>query len=70
MRDGLTLYPTLGIMAALLLAVIYLLWKEKQPSEPGKVRLMPTTPLMFLAILGIVLMAAHLLTLSGMHTGR
>lgn len=70
MGEVLTLYPTLGIMAALLLAVIYLLWKEKQPRELGVVRLIPTTPLIFLAILGIVVMAAHLLTLFGMHKGR
>jgi hypothetical protein len=72
MREALTLIPTLSIIVALLAALGGLLWLEKRPREFGKIRLLPTTPLMFVAVLGIVLMCAHLLTLFGVpaHNSR
>jgi hypothetical protein len=64
MDEGLTLTPTLAIVAASIAAIILCLWLERRPHEFGKLRF-PTTPFLFIAILVIVLMAAHLLTLSG-----
>lgn len=70
MRDALTLMPTLAIMAAMVASVAGLVWLEKRPREFGQVRMVPTTPLIFAAILVLILMAAHLLTLVGVHRGR
>ncbi len=69
MKDVLTLWPTLGIIAAMLAAIGGLVWLEKRPHEFGKMR-WPTTPLIFLAMFVIIIMAAHLLTLLGLHKGR
>lgn len=65
MREVLTLWPTLGIIALLLASLVGLVVLEKRPREFGQFRL-PTTPLFFLAMLIIMLMGAHLLTLFGM----
>ncbi|MDO8422163.1 MAG: hypothetical protein Q7S99_08375 [Parvibaculum sp.] len=66
MGEVLTITPTLAIIAAMLAAIGGLVWLEKRPHEFGKMR-WPTTPLIFLSIFVIVIMAAHLLTLLGMH---
>ena len=64
MREILTLWPTLGIIAVMLASLVGLTVLEKRPREFGQFRL-PTTPLFFLAMLVIMLMCAHLLTLVG-----
>lgn len=64
MDEGLTLVPTLAVVAAGIAAIVLCLWLERRPREFGKMRV-PTTPFLFLAILVIVVMAAHLLTLMG-----
>lgn len=60
-----------GLIAAIC-GVVGLIWVEKRPRDPGKPLLLPTTPLLFLCLLLIVLAAAHLLTLvtGTPHTGR
>jgi hypothetical protein len=65
-----TLAVTLTLLAASLAAAGYFIWLERRPPEPGKVRLLPTTPLIFLAILVAVVMLVHLVNLMGVHTGR
>lgn len=70
MREALTLTTTLSIMAASVVAIVGLIWYEKRPREFGQMRLVPTTPLIFLMFLVLILMAAHLLTLMGANTGR
>jgi len=62
MHDVLTLWPTLGIIAVMVGAMVGLSILEKRPREFGQLRL-PTTPLFFLAVLVIMLMCAHLLTM-------
>ncbi|MES1989622.1 MAG: hypothetical protein V4441_01565 [Pseudomonadota bacterium] len=70
MGEVLTLYPTLGITAVMLVSLVGLAILEKRPHEFGQFRL-PTTPLFFIALLVIMLMCAHLLTLVGAgHTLR
>jgi len=66
MGDVLTLTSTLIIIATMLAAIGGLVWLEKRPHEFGKMR-WPTTPLIFLAIFVIIVMAAHLLRLLGVH---
>jgi len=65
-----TLAVTLTLLAASLAAAGFLTWLERRPPEPGKVRLLPTTPLIFLAILVAIVMLVHLVNLMGVHTGR
>jgi hypothetical protein len=64
MDEGLTLIPTLTIMALSVAVAAFFLWYERRPREFGKMRL-PTTPFLFAAILVVIVMCAHLLTLMG-----
>jgi hypothetical protein len=64
MDEGVTLIPTLAVMASAIAAIGLFLWLERRPHEFGKLRF-PTTPFLFLAIMVVVVMAAHLLTLTG-----
>ena len=63
---------TLSVIAAALAGVIWLVILEKRPVEPGNPRLIPTTPVIFLLLVVILLGLAHLLTVvSGSpHMGR
>lgn len=61
---------TLTLLAASLAAAGFFIWFERRPAEPGKVRLLPTTPLIFLSILVAVVMLVHLVNLMGVHTGN
>ncbi len=65
MEDVLPLPMTLAILAASVAVGVLLLWLERRPREFGKVRLVPTTPLLFLVLVVVMLMGAHLLTLVG-----
>ena len=65
-----SLTVTLGILAAALACAGILVWLERRPAEFGRLRLIPTTPLIFLSIVVAVLMAVHLVNLMGGHTGR
>lgn len=65
-----TLAVTLALLAASLAAAGFLTWLERRPAELGKVRLLPTTPLIFLSILIAVVMLVHLVNLMGVHTGN
>lgn len=66
MEEVLPLTTTLIIIAAMLASIGGLVWLEKRPHEFGKMR-WPTTPLIFLAMFVILIMAAHLLRLAGVH---
>ncbi len=52
--------------------IILLIWLEHRPREPGNPRLIPLTPLLFLAIFVLIVILAHLVTvLTGEpHLGR
>jgi hypothetical protein len=56
---------TSGIMAAALAMVLLARWRLAKPSEPGRVRLIPWTAVLFAAMLLGLMMFAHLLTLWG-----
>ena len=60
-----------GLIAALA-GVTALLWMEKRPREPGKPLLLPTTPLLFVCLVVIVVALAHMVTIiTGVpHRGR
>ena len=68
----LDLLLTLAALAACAALFAWMIFLEKKPPEPGHTRLLPTTPIMFLAALGVVLALAHLVTLltGTPHTGR
>ena len=66
------LLVTATALIAALTGVAVLLWLERRPREPGKSLLVPTTPLLFLCLLAIVLALAHMVTIvTGVpHKGR
>lgn len=65
-----SLTVTLAVLAASAAGAGFLVWLEKRPAEPGRVRLVPTTPLIFACILVAILMIVHLVTLMGGETGN
>lgn len=65
MNDVLSFYPTLGILAAAIAGVVWFSWLERRPREFGRVRLVPTTPMLFLCALVAILMLVHLRTFFG-----
>jgi len=65
MGQGLSLTVTLVVLAASLAGAGLLVWMEKRPVTPGRIRFLPTTPLIFLALIVAVVMVVHLLTLMG-----
>ncbi len=69
-RFGVTLPVTLAVLAMSVAAAGVLVWLEKRPTEFGRVRLLPTTTLIFLCIMVVVLMLVHLVTLMGGETGN
>ena len=69
MGQGLSLTVTLIVLASSLAGAAVLVWMEKRPATPGRIRFLPTTPLIFLALIVAVVMVVHLLTLMGVETG-
>lgn len=69
MGQGLSLTVTLIVLASSLAGAGLLVWLEKRPATPGRIRFLPTTPLIFLALIVAVVMIVHLLTLMGADTG-
>jgi hypothetical protein len=61
---------TLVILAAAVACTGFLVWLEKRPREIGRVRLIPTTPLMFLSLMVAIMMIVHVVNLMGYVTGR
>ena len=63
---------TLGLIAGVLALIGLLIWIERRPRELGQVRLVPTTPLLFIALVVLVAVLAHLVSLvTGQpHMGR
>lgn len=63
---------TVTAIAAALAAAGALLWLERRPRDLGKPLLLPTTPLLFVCLLIVVVALAHLLSIvtGTPHTGR
>ncbi|HAC59210.1 MAG TPA: hypothetical protein DCF73_12775 [Rhodobiaceae bacterium] len=61
---------TLVILAASIACTGLLVWYEKRPTELGRIRLVPTTPLIFLSLMVAILMIVHVVNLMGYVTGR
>jgi len=63
---------TLGALVVAVAGTGYLVWLERKPRVPGHPRLIPSTPLMFLCLLVMIVAIAHLLTIvtGTPHTGR
>jgi len=64
MGEGLSLNITLAIIGFSAVVIGLSIWLERRPHEFGRMRL-PTTPFLFVAVLVIIVMCAHLLTLGG-----
>lgn len=58
-----TMTVTLIILAAAVVIGGFSIYKARQPYEPGKIRWIPYVGLQYVALLVIVLMLAHLVTL-------
>jgi hypothetical protein len=68
MRGGwaggpMSLTATLAILAAAALVFGWATYKGRQPYEPGRARYVPYLAIQFVAVLAIILMAGHLVTL-------
>ncbi|PLX34544.1 MAG: hypothetical protein C0605_13210 [Hyphomicrobiales bacterium] len=63
---------TLGLIAGLLVVIGGLVWRERRPRPLGQVSLVPTTPLLFVALVVLVAVLAHLVSLvtGHPHMGR
>lgn len=66
------LETTLGMIAAVLVLIGGIMWWERRPRQLGQVSLIPTTPLLFIALVILVVFLAHLVSLvTGQpHMGR
>jgi hypothetical protein len=60
---------TLAVMLAGAALAGVMVWLERRPRDLSP-RLVPTTPVMFIALLVAIVAAAHLLNLYGIQTGR
>ena len=54
---------TLSVMAVAALAFALSTWRARKPAEPGRPRLIPMGAVQFVALLVVILMAAHLISL-------
>jgi hypothetical protein len=55
---------TLGAIAAAIAVGAWMIRLERRPHDITRVRLVPTTPVLFLCVLVLVLALAHLVTLA------
>ena len=60
---------TLAILALGLGLFGFAAWRARQPADPFKVRMINYTFVQLLAVLVVLLMAAHVLSLMGIQTG-
>ena len=58
-----SLGTTLIILGICVAAFAFANYKSRQPYVPGQTTLVPYVPIQFIALVGIVLMIAHLVTL-------
>jgi drug/metabolite transporter (DMT)-like permease len=67
-----TFNVTLSLLAVFAVILVLTLWAERRPRDPLKPRLIPLPYIQFVAVLGVVLMLAHLITLMTGHqfTGK
>jgi uncharacterized protein (DUF983 family) len=61
---------TLGILLAAMAVIALMVWMENRRRESLDTSLVPTTPIMLIAGLAVLLSLVHLLNLFGIHTGR
>jgi predicted ABC-type exoprotein transport system permease subunit len=69
---NLDLVVTLIVLVAAAICGAYMIWLEHRPATLGEPRLLPTTSLLFVCALVIVLACAHLVSLvtGAPHVGR
>lgn len=64
------LWLTLGVFAASIAVIVWMVWLERRPTDILKPRLFPTTPVLLLSAFVALLAMVHLVNLYGIHTGR
>ena len=57
---------TLSGLVLGLLAFLWANWRARKPAELGRVRMVPYTAIMFLSLVVVLLMVAHIMTLLGL----
>lgn len=67
MSDGLPISVTVGIFILALISIGLLVWREKRPRVIGEVRMIPTTPLLFIAVVTALITLVHIATV--LHGG-
>lgn len=72
MQISVDLAVTLGAMTAFLAVGAWMIVLEKRQRPPGTPRLVPTTPVLFVCMLGIVIALAHVVSIvtGSPHVGR
>lgn len=60
----LTLPVTIGLLMASALLAGWGFWRERRPYRPGSPPLVPSIVLQFIGVLGVILMTAHLISLT------
>ena len=65
-----TVTVTLAVLAASLASAGFFIWLERRPPDFSRVRMVPTTPLIFASVLVAVVMIVHIVNLMGVQTGR
>ena len=61
---------TLAVLVGCLALVGYVSWLGRRPRKSLTPRLIPTTPVLFVAVFIALLALVHLANLIGVHTGR
>ena len=64
-----TMPVTLALLAARVACAAFLAFLVRRPVLPGRVRLLPTTPLIFVSIFVALMMLVHVVNLLGFRTG-
>lgn len=66
------LFITIAAAVAAFCGASWALWREKQPIDPLKTSMIPTTPVLFICLVIVIFAAAHMITLitGKPHVGR
>jgi hypothetical protein len=65
MDDAFSLYVTFVILGCAIAGFAWAIWDSRRPREFGRIRLIPTTPLLFFCIVTATLMLARLVSIMG-----
>jgi hypothetical protein len=65
-----TMPVTLALLAFFVAAFGFASWRAGRPTQFGKVRMIPWTPLIIVFAMGALMMLVHVVNLLGVETGQ